>query len=465
MKPRLLRYRVLTGLITPPAAPDGEPADTSYPLFRRVLAGLLGVALPKAPDAGSPLTPAAPTAPRLSQTDLQANKPLRTPGSHSAVAYGATEKMPSDRLPVPHVDPDRVWALIVGIERYEVGRDWNLPGAAQKAVSFRQLLHDAGVPEDQLLLHLAPLPSYVPGIPYASADQATLRHVLINQLRLKQGDIMWVWWGGRGATDLEGQRRLFTSDATIADKVGFNLDSVLRLYTSDAVRSFAEQMWMVDASEAIGGSRPSGEPFPREVTPLGSPSHAHQQAVLYATGRSRGGAKYTAPGNGSFSDILLELLADRSAVLPAPPDANELFTAAGQRIAGIAKQGQTPIQAQFRLQRRRRTRVLRPETPLLPAASLRRFVDALLSYPQMTDRAARETLLGMMRPELVDLISRQTTPRMDLYSIVLTAQRYGVLQELFEAMLLIDDDPVRRLALQEALYSPENLEENRTESE
>ncbi|WP_329230917.1 effector-associated domain 2-containing protein [Streptomyces canus] len=310
------------------------------------------------------------------------------------------------------------------------------------------------------------MPSYVPEIPYASADQATLRHALINQLRLKQGDIMWVWWGGRGATDSEGQLRLFTSDTTTGHKIGFNLDSVLRMYTSDAVRSFAKQIWMVDASEAIEGSRPSGEFFPPEAMPFGSPTHAHQQAVLYAAGRDRGHANYTASDDGSFSDILLELLADQSAVLPTPPDMNELFAAVRQRIIGVTERGRAPLQDEFGLRQRGGAHVLRPAKllPLTPSASsLQHLVDTLLAYPQMTDPAVRETLIRMMRPEVVAMISRHSAARADLYSIVQAAQSQGVLTELFEAMQLIDDDPERGSALQEALYSPENSEENRTE--
>ncbi|MGW5656546.1 effector-associated domain 2-containing protein [Streptomyces humi] len=103
--------------------------------------------------------------------------------------------------------------------------------------------------------------------------------------------------------------------------------------------------------------------------------------------------------------------------------------------------------------------------PLHLSPSLWRLVDALLAYPRMTDATQREILLGMMRPEMVNMISRYRSPRVDLFSIVRTAQDYGMLQELFEAMVLIDSDPIRRLALEQALYSPANSDEHGTESE
>lgn len=111
MKPHSLRYRVLTGLLTPPALPDREPVDASYSLTRRVLAGLLGVALPKAPGGEPPVAPAAPTAPRPGWTDPQMSRSRWTTGSHFGppgrgyrfdaaplLGYRAAVELASDRL-------------------------------------------------------------------------------------------------------------------------------------------------------------------------------------------------------------------------------------------------------------------------------------------------------------------------------------------------------------------------------
>ncbi|AMW13456.1 hypothetical protein A4E84_30525 [Streptomyces qaidamensis] len=347
--------------------------------------------------------------------------------------------------PVPSVDPVRVHALVVGIEAYEAGDPWRLPGPARDAVRFWRLLRDAGVPESQLRLHLSPLPPYDPHVPYARADRATLRRVLVRELSAAQGDVLWVWWGGHGVLDRAGRLRLFCADAGIADKVGIDLDSALARYAGDAVPGLREQMWIVDACETFEEDLAFQEALPADALPLGRPNHVHRQTVLRAAGRGRAAANDPVRATGLFSDVLLGLLADRAG-LPAPPDPEELFPAVRARIAALREEGRTLQHPEIRLQGPDRGETLPPAgppAPTRPLAALHRAVEALLAYPLMHDPGERQTVVAMLNPRVTGVLRRHSSARTDVVNILggLVRRNPEALWDLFDAVVSVDDDP------------------------
>ncbi|MEU7059787.1 caspase family protein [Streptomyces sp. NPDC046197] len=359
--------------------------------------------------------------------------------------------------PAPRrVHPSGVHALIVGIEHYDAGGAWDLPGPARDAVRFHRLLRAAGVPEDQLLLHLAPLPSYDPGVPYAPADHATLRRVLVRELPARQGDFLWVWWGGHGVLDRSGHLRLFCADATTADKLGIDLDSALARYAGDAVPAFTEQLWIVDACETFEEALGFREPLPPDALPVGRHNLAHQQTVLRAAGRGRAAVNDPVRGTGLFSDVLLALLSDRAGVLPAPPDPEELFPAVRARIGALREAGRTLQHPEIRLQSPERTEILPASAPApaaRPVSPLQRAVDALLAYPLMADPTERQTVVAALDPRVTGTLARHTKARTDAAGILngLARRRPEALWELYDAVVSIDDDPERGDELAAAL--------------
>ncbi|MFJ8464294.1 effector-associated domain 2-containing protein [Streptomyces swartbergensis] len=358
--------------------------------------------------------------------------------------------------PMPSVDPARVHALVVGIEAYEAGDAWRLPGPARDAVRFWRLLRDAGVPEPQLRLHLAPLPSYDPQVPYGGADRATLRRVLVRELSPAQGDMLWVWWGGHGVLDRAGRLRLFCEDAGVADKVGIDLDSALARYAGDAVPGLREQMWIVDACETFEEDLAFQEALPADALPVGRPNHAHRQTVLRAAGRGRAAANDPVRGTGLFSDVLLGLLADRAAVLPAPPDPEELFPAVRARIASLREEGRTLQHPEIRLQGPDRTETLPPAGLLAgsrPLAALQRAVEALLAYPLMHDPDERQSVVAALNPRVTAVLRRHSRARTDVVNILggLARRNPEALGDLFDAVVSVDDDPELKEKLGAAL--------------
>jgi hypothetical protein len=344
------------------------------------------------------------------------------------------------------VNPDRVHALIVGVERYDAGPGWDLPGPARDAVAFHRLLRAAGVPDEQLRLHLAPLPSYVPDVPYQPADHATLRRVLVQELPLAQGDVLWVWWGGHGVLDLAGHLRLFCADASTADKLGIDLDSALDRYAGDAVPAFGEQLWIVDACETFEEDLAFREQLPPGALPVGRRNLAHRQTLLRAAGRGRVAANDPERGTGLFSEILLGLLAEEAAVLPALPDPEGLFPAVRARIAALREAGRTLQYPEIRLQSPERTEIVTPARAgagARPASPLQRAVDALLDYPAMRDPVERQAVVGTLDPRVTATLPRHSKARTDVIGILnrLARGRPEMLWELFDAVVALDDDP------------------------
>ncbi|MGK9461758.1 effector-associated domain 2-containing protein [Streptomyces sp. G6] len=358
--------------------------------------------------------------------------------------------------PAPAMDPARVHALVVGVETYDAGPGWDLPGPARDAVRFHRLLRAAGVPDANIRLHLAPLPPYVPEIPYAPADHATLRRQLVRELPTARGEVLWVWWGGHGVLDRAGHLRLFCADATTEDKLGIDLDSALERYAGDAVPGLADQLWLVDACETFEEALAFREPLPPDALPVGRRGTAHRQTVLRAAGRGRTAANDPVRATGLFSDVLLALLADRAAVLPAPPDPEELFPAVRARIAALREAGRTLQYPEIRLQSPERTEVLVPGAPggrERPASPLLRAVDALLAYPLMSDPAERQTVVAALDPGVTGTLPRHTKARTDAAGILggLLRRRPQALWDLYDAVVTVDDDPERKGELADAI--------------
>lgn len=357
----------------------------------------------------------------------------------------------------PKVRPERVQALIVGVETYEAGTAWDLPGPARDAMAFYRLLRDAGVPAAQLHLHLAPLHPFATDIEHHPADQATLRRALVRRLPQAPGDILWVWWGGHGVVDRAGHLRLFCADATTNDKVSIDLDSALARYTSDAVPGFSEQLWIVDACETYEEALAFRDPLPSDTFPAGRRTLAHRQTLLRAAGRGRQAVNDPVRATGLFSDVLINLLTERAAVLPALPDPEELFIAVRDRIAALREAGRTLQHPEIQLRGPGRTEVLaatvRPVPGERPLSALGRAVEALLSYPSMSDPGERQVVVGQLPRSVTGTLPRHSKARTDVAGILteLARRRPQALWDLYDAVVAIDDDAERGTELASAL--------------
>jgi hypothetical protein len=337
------------------------------------------------------------------------------------------------------VAPDRVFALVVGIERYAAGDTWTLPGPARDAVRFHTWLRAAGVPERNILLHLAPTDGYDPGVEYRSADHAALRHALVGELPALRGDALWIWWGGHGVLDQDERIRLYCADATEADRRNLDLESARRALSSDALPGFARQTWVVDACQTFEERHGFPLSLPAETLPAGERVHTHQQALLLAVTRGQRAVNDPVGRTGLFSDVVLgELGAD------AVPDPEPLFARVGARMDVLRADGMTEQTPSVFLRGPGFDKSVPAPFAQRPAGAgspMLRLVEALLAYPMMSDRDERQTLVNALDPEIVARLPRHSVPRTDLVGLVRTlGRRPEDLWQLFDAVTLLDDD-------------------------
>ena len=97
------------------------------------------------------------------------------------------------------ISPDRTYAVVVGIERYEAGSMWDLDGAADSALRIIGWLRGCEVPAANITVLLSPLDSNRSKVEQRLAElglppeplPATvekIRHVITEQLPGKDGD-------------------------------------------------------------------------------------------------------------------------------------------------------------------------------------------------------------------------------------------------------------------------------------
>ncbi|WP_405851932.1 caspase family protein [Streptomyces sp. NBC_00090] len=227
--------------------------------------------------------------------------------------------MPSADL--SSVSPGRVFALVVGIEEYEVGHTWNLPGAARDALRFAQwLTGPAGVPPAHVRLFLSPLESTSLGWDAAprlaelrgtcrQARREEVEDALIRDLPECDGDLLWIFWAGHGFTDSRNDMLLPYADARRKDGRHLNLESTLRWWKSDEVGPprFRLQVALVDACRV---KSPPGFGT-SDRNPGGTVPRRHQ-FTLYASREGEEAQNLAHRGAGQFTEVLLQELAEKT---------------------------------------------------------------------------------------------------------------------------------------------------------
>jgi hypothetical protein len=356
----------------------------------------------------------------------------------------------------PEVPPERIHALVVGVEQYRAGRLWDLPGPATDALRFRDWLLARGVPEENILLCLGPLPGPSAAVPHLPADYATVRDLAVSRLSAVDGDLLWIWWGGHGVLDKDESLRLLTADARTDDKRNLHLPSLLRRLAGDALPGFPRQILVVDACQVFEEEYDFHDTLPTDLLPAGQRLQTHDQAVLLAASRGQRAANDPVRGTGLFSDCLLRVLEEFP---DAAPDADPVFDRALRRFTELAgRTGQDPYVLRERTGRGRET--LRPPAPRpspgpapVPGVSPRqRLINVLLGYSVLLRREERQTLVSLLDTRRVERMPRSDNPRGDLTGIVLTlAEPPSELWLLHEAVITLDPDEARAAELAEAI--------------
>ncbi|MFE2239937.1 hypothetical protein ACFXCU_10640 [Streptomyces virginiae] len=233
--------------------------------------------------------------------------------------------IPTDFLP-PALGPQRTFALVAGVERYDISHRWNLRGPARDALRFAHwLTGPAQVPPANLRLLLSPLdePEALdwPDSPamaalrtaYRPATEENVKAALLDELPQCDGDLLWIFWAGHGYLGPRQELMLPCSDARPSQIRHLNLDSALRWWRTDLVkhRSFPLQAALVDSCR-VDAPRDARWNFGSTDYGGGSSVPGRRQFRLYASREGEAAQNDAERGAGRFTEALLAELGGRS---------------------------------------------------------------------------------------------------------------------------------------------------------
>jgi hypothetical protein len=97
--------------------------------------------------------------------------------------------------------PNSTRALIVGVEKYKAGSNWDLNGPALDVCRFAQWLCDQKVLSDRIALFVSPLDANqdlpIPkGVVPAEATWQNIEDALTTTLRTSTEMLLYIYWGG-----------------------------------------------------------------------------------------------------------------------------------------------------------------------------------------------------------------------------------------------------------------------------
>jgi hypothetical protein len=236
------------------------------------------------------------------------------------------------------VQPANVYALVVGIEKYQAGSEYDLNGPANDAIAFTRWLLGQGVDPEHVYLFLSPLDKNRQVLLMAESLGLTplpAIHDLISakiRSRLTSehgsgGDVLYVFWGGHGIitkTDATIRRLLF-ADTDDDTKWNLNVNSLVEaLSTAAHGAGFDQQIFLIDAcanayyqglSQTI-----QGEAAEVKFAASGEVDRGDQfilfASAAYEVAVNESGTGESDTGTGSFSKAVLTALQDQ----PLLPD-------------------------------------------------------------------------------------------------------------------------------------------------
>jgi len=363
--------------------------------------------------------------------------------------------------------PQRTYALVVGIDRYEAGAAWDLDGPAHDAARFTSWLAARGVPADQMLIFLSPLDDQSPGVPLpAGVTASPARHEPVTKAITRilpgwRGDLLWLFWAGHGVLTRDEGLRLFYADASAEDKRNLNLKSLLTALRSDRYPGLPRQVGVVDACQTYAERMQLATTLPDETFPCGQPLPGREQFVLYAASSGQVALELGSVRAGLFSQAVMEELSGPDGN-GWPPEMDNVAASLDRRFTQLraaGRTGQTPTSFRWRPWTGGE-RVLGDTVPE-PAgtgAAVRRppsgaavgeLAERLLGLSVVADPVSRANIVRRLRKGLATSIPYDPVSRVYVVNIIMRCLDYpGGLAELMEAVRLYADpeDPALRAA-------------------
>jgi hypothetical protein len=163
-------------------------------------------------------------------------------------------------MTINSIKPENVYALVVGIEKYQAGSEWDLNGPANDALEFANWLLDHGINPEHIQLFLSPLDQNVgvlenatdKGLTPAPASRDKIDPAIRYKLTSEgnRGDLLYIFWSGHGIVTKTGTttRRLFFANTDNINKWNLDFNSLVEALSTFAHGSgFKQQNFWIDA--------------------------------------------------------------------------------------------------------------------------------------------------------------------------------------------------------------------------
>ena len=350
-------------------------------------------------------------------------------------------------------DPERTHAVLIGIEAYAAGSEWDLDGPARDVLAMYDWLIKHKVLPAHIQLVVSPLPRNAAlfgeaGLPSLPATSGAIRRVL-NAVREQDGELLLLFWAGHGAIN-QKEHRLFAADATTADKRNWHWEGLRDSLGSTYFSGLPRQIVIVDACAdfrddfqftAPGDSLPVGEPL------------AHEQFVFFATQPGQTAKNLGTERRGLFSQELLREQSNPPAAVTWPPDMEAVAERVERRFEELRASGKATQAPRFEWRDwNGNFRDTSPPAPAKPRQSSGNAAPVELSFAQLTGLAGvlmacqpmrteqrRNDLVHELRNDIANRIERRDDTRSDVMSIIRTAASYpGGLAELLGLIQLAE---------------------------
>lgn len=279
------------------------------------------------------------------------------------------------------VEPERIHAVVVGVERYPRHPDWDLPGAVGDGLRFARWLSKGGVPAANIQLLLAPGEE---GLRLLEAHSEpgeftwcsiSSRHELMDAftsgLDGRAGDLLYVFWGSHGILDHGDRRLLLCPDASMKDKRCIDTANLTEYLQRDDLLGFKQQVLIFDACATFleHYHQPTGPAVAAFPT---APRRGVEQFLLCAAAPGQVAENDAALGSGVFSRVVLDWLEAHATDLR--PDLTALVQHVKVRFGGLHSAGgprQTPVSLHIRTFGGSEESLAAPCPPPLPASTER----------------------------------------------------------------------------------------------
>lgn len=238
------------------------------------------------------------------------------------------------------VAPEKVYAVVVGVEKYAEPTGWDVPGPAAAARLFAQLLRRRGVPADNVRLFLEPIDggmTPVEGVTPVRPTRDAIELVFTSDIPDREGELLFVYWSGHGVLDLQ-RRRLFYPTARERNLLNLDLSDLLMKLRCEEYRQFARQVVLVDACANILARGRLPTSIPNEEWAKGDIRPGANQFALCAASEAEVAVAHS-DRRGGLSREVFDLLDAAADIFP--PDMDAVFATLKARFQQLRDAGET----------------------------------------------------------------------------------------------------------------------------